>query len=314
MADLAALIERLPERHRNALEWFDRNAGTIQSWPAPLDDGTLLATKAKGIYKPQWSKYALSIRHSVDSPYKNISIVNGPEGSWFYSYYQESQNPKDRDASFTNRGLMACWQDKVPVGVLVQVSGRPHFKYRVQGLGLVTHWDNGYFYLQDIYNVSELHPHKPLAQIELLAANTEQQNSFDPSNEQDGRERIIASIVRRRGQIKFRRSLLEAYDGKCAVTDCAITEILEAAHITPYLGDATNCVSNGILLRSDIHTLFDLGLLSVDTQNMSILIAQKLKNHSEYNQFEGAKIRLPHHANLMPSVAALDQQRIWAGL
>ncbi|WP_169719739.1 HNH endonuclease, partial [Novosphingobium acidiphilum] len=56
---------------------------------------------------------------------------------------------------------------------------------------------------------------------------------------------------------------MKAYDGKCAVTSCAIEPLLEAAHIHPYLGPKTNHVTNGMLLRADIHTLFDLGLLAI---------------------------------------------------
>ena len=55
----------LPARHRSALSWFEEHAGTVQRWPAPLSDETLLASKAKGIYKPRWSEYALSVRQSL---------------------------------------------------------------------------------------------------------------------------------------------------------------------------------------------------------------------------------------------------------
>src|ERR1700722_13744752 len=44
----------------------------------------------------------------------------------------------------------------------------------------------------------------------------------------------------------------------------AIPWVLEAAHITPYMGASTNSLLNGLLLRADIHTLFNLGLISID--------------------------------------------------
>ncbi|MSP78594.1 MAG: hypothetical protein EXR67_03450 [Dehalococcoidia bacterium] len=56
----------LPKNHQNALQWFVVNSGLTKPWPAPLPDGTLLTTKAKGIYKPHWSKYALSVCTAPD--------------------------------------------------------------------------------------------------------------------------------------------------------------------------------------------------------------------------------------------------------
>lgn len=53
--------------------------------------------------------------------------------------------------------------------------------------------------------------------------------------------------------------LLKAYGGKCAITGCDVLEALEAAHIYPLQGVATNDASSGLLRRSDLHTLFDLG-------------------------------------------------------
>lgn len=81
--------------------------------------------------------------------------------------------------------------------------------------------------------------------------------------ERDLRARVEATIVMRRGQPRFRRMLFDAYQGRCAITGTAIEGLLEAAHISPYRGDHTDRVDNGLLLRADIHTLFDLHLLTV---------------------------------------------------
>ena len=61
-------------RHTAALTWFQENAGTTQGWPGSIsyrsDDGAsdplLLANQPKGIYKPKWSQYALSVRQSLE--------------------------------------------------------------------------------------------------------------------------------------------------------------------------------------------------------------------------------------------------------
>lgn len=96
------------------------------------------------------------------------------------------------------------------------------------------------------------------------------QGVFNPGDISDARERTLASIVRRRGQPRFRKQLLKAYQGRCAVTGCTLEPILEAAHIHPYLGDETNVVSNGLLLRTDVHTLFDLGLLWIEPHSLRV--------------------------------------------
>jgi predicted restriction endonuclease len=68
-------------------------------------------------------------------------------------------------------------------------------------------------------------------------------------------------IVECQGQPAFWDALLQAYERQCAITGCTVLQILEAAHIMPYMGKPTNRVDNGLLLRSDLHTLFDLGLI-----------------------------------------------------
>lgn len=102
MARLDEILARLPLRHRAALRWFAENAGTDQSWPkaiyGPEGEGeTLLASKAKGIYKPSWSPYALSVRQSLGGPYPDRDPIVRPDGTWLYSYFQENEDPSARD-------------------------------------------------------------------------------------------------------------------------------------------------------------------------------------------------------------------------
>lgn len=130
--------------------------------------------------------------------------------------------------------------------------------------------------------------------------------SFDPNNLVDGRKKVLAEITRRRGQPKFRKALLEAYSGSCAVTGCDVETVLEAAHIVSYAGDETNHVTNGLLLRADIHTLFDLGELKID-RNGVIHIGDKLGN-TPYSEFHGKKIRRPDDLSKGPNREALTMK------
>ena len=123
---------------------------------------------------------------------------------------------------------------------------------------------------------------------------------------EDARKKINTSICRRQGQRKFREKVLNAYGRKCAITNCSISATLEAAHIIPYKGSATNHIKNGILLRADIHTLFDLDLLKID-ENYSIHIDKSIDD-KEYMKLDGKSIRLPINTDYVPSKEALTQR------
>jgi len=129
------------------------------------------------------------------------------------------------------------------------------------------------------------------------------QGMFDPT--EDARKRTISTIVQREGQPQFRSALIEAYSGRCAITDCSIPELLEAAHIVPYRGIHTNLIQNGLLLRSDLHKLFDLHLLYIDPLKLTIHLSPHLQR-SEYFKLEGKKLNLPQDVTLHPFRDALE--------
>lgn len=315
MEQLSDLLSRLPDRHRLALEWFVSNAEKETPWPRPLKDGTKLASKAKGIYKPQWSQYSLSIRQSLNSRYPDREPTIRPDGTWSYFYFQENINPDERDSEYTNRGLFSCWRDAVPVGVMRQVSNEPRATYKILGLALVAGWAGGYFILEGFASDGRSRGRGNASDLSqfLAAAEANERPAFGLQTIADARERILAAIVRRRGQPQFRQMLLAAYVGRCAITGCDATEALEAAHIIPYFGPDSDHPANGLLLRADIHTLFDIGLIAIDTATMSVLLSPGLAG-TAYHTLAGAKLRLPKEESLTPSKEALDQHRVWSGL
>lgn len=136
---------------------------------------------------------------------------------------------------------------------------------------------------------------------------------FDPSGIEDARKRIVHAIVQRQGQIAFRSRLLIAYEYACCVTDADALPALEAAHIYPYHGKRTNHVTNGILLRADLHTLFDQGLLCIDGTTLTVLVAPAVMN-TVYRSISGRTIRLPRKFADHPSRTALDWHRREHGL
>ena len=138
----------------------------------------------------------------------------------------------------------------------------------------------------------------------------EHQGYFAPPNDfNDEREKRNAEIAQRRGQPQFRKKLLSAYEERCAISGCDATAALEAAHISPYLGEIWNHVTNGLLLRSDLHTLFDLDLIAIDPTSFRISIADELQG-SYYSKFAGKSLRLPTDNTAKPNAEVL--KRRWA--
>ncbi|MET8267185.1 HNH endonuclease [Micromonospora arida] len=121
----------------------------------------------------------------------------------------------------------------------------------------------------------------------------------EPSPGEDTRLRTLRTIVQRQGQHAFRQGLLGAYGGRCAVTDERAVEVLEAAHIDGYRGTHSNLLTNGLLLRADLHTLFDLHLIGIN-QEGSLVVSERLAG-SSYAKLHGKRLSRPSRAQDHPS-------------
>lgn len=97
-------------------------------------------------------------------------------------------------------------------------------------------------------------------------------------------EKVIREIKTRRGQPAFRNALLAVFDKTCCLTGCKVEAILEAAHIIAHSEETNYSVHNGLLLRADIHTLFDLDLVAIDHFGR-VHIHSKLRG-TEYEVFD----------------------------
>lgn len=124
--------------------------------------------------------------------------------------------------------------------------------------------------------------------------------SYSPL-EGDRRLLVERQIRERRGQQHFRDALRKRYGNRCLVTGCEILAVLEAAHIRPYRGANDNHPENGLLLRSDIHTLFDLDLLGIEPEQLRVVLHPEVVK--EYGRF--ADVRLCCVSDRRPSLEAL---------
>lgn len=316
MTELEGALAKTTGKHRVALDWFSENKGKTITWSDIQEfsaDHSRLVNQAKGIYKPKYTDYALSLRTIQNGPYPDKDVEYRPDGSWALHYFQENQNPDQRDREATNRGLMRCMEDQVPVGTLVKRKPKPGVAYEVLGLGLVTKWENGFFTIEGFSDAGEVHDTEQPDAARLRATNGTSSETFDAENDLDLREKTLAQVARRRGQAAFRAALLEAYGGKCCVTGCTLKDALEAAHIAPYRGDHSHHVQNGLLLRSDIHTLFDLGLLVI-TEDYHVKLSKAALEDDSYANLESTQLLLPGDQAHYPSLDALGRHRKWAGV
>jgi hypothetical protein len=277
-----------------------------------LSEGrTFLATQAKGIYKPEWSRFALCVRQTLGGPYADREPVRRSDGTWVYEYFQENPDPRQRDAEFTNVALMECLRSHVPVAVLRQTKAKPGVRYLVLGLAIVSAWDAGYFFLEGFGDNGIAHDRGPLSELDVVA-NDSATAEVDVPSAIDARKKVLAQVVQRRGQTKFRGELLSAYYGRCCISGCDVTDALEAAHISPYNGPQTNHVTNGLLLRADLHTLFDLGLLTISGA-MRVVLAPRLRD-TAYGEFHGRTLTLPTTAAMRPNTVLLAEHREFSGI
>ncbi len=125
--------------------------------------------------------------------------------------------------------------------------------------------------------------------------------------EEDERKRVLREVIQRRGQPEFRSLLLTAYDQKCAMTGCDAIDALEAAHIIPVGDFGSDDVSNGLLLRADIYTLFDLQLLGIDPESRRITLHNKLLLTS-YGELHACELAVPKKRELLPNSEALKHR------
>ena len=113
----------------------------------------------------------------------------------------------------------------------------------------------------------------------------------------------------RLGQKAFKLKLLDAYEGQCAITRRSIRPALEAAHIHPVAKGGLHRLDNGLLLRADVHKLFDLGYLSVSPRlrvQVSPRLHKEFPDTEEYRALDGQEVTIPAKKVDRPSPSALD--------
>lgn len=112
----------------------------------------------------------------------------------------------------------------------------------------------------------------------------------------------------RLGQGAFRVMVTDTYDRRCAVTRERTLPALDAAHIKPFSTGGQHAISNGLLLRKDIRSLFDAGYVTVRPSldfAVSPRIREEFENGHEYYDYDGSKILVPQQLEHRPDPDAL---------
>ncbi|HEX5102814.1 MAG TPA: HNH endonuclease [Pirellulaceae bacterium] len=159
---------------------------------------------------------------------------------------------------------------------------------------------------------ADLHAHLPWnstdgkygPDLHRLARRLQDEGYFIAESVDEEHNRVLREVAERRGQDKFRNALIAAYDGHCAITGCDAVPALEAAHITPFGGAGSDDVRNGLLLRADIHTLFDLNLLGIEPESLAITLAERLLG-TFYADLSDRKLLTPVDSSAEPNFEAL---------
>ena len=238
-----------------------------------------------------WADKTTMPRERWDYVYNEIRLRQPGEGGLYVSGYDDIERPSVNLLTISELVRLSA---PFPTTELIKVSdGRPY------GSGRTTSGGWSPVYLHETHRYRNLSLNIPTAEQEAVDS-----GAFDIESLEDERKRRATSIVQRRGQPDFRRKLIDAYGGRCAITGFDALDALEACHIIGYKGPETNHIQNGLLLRADIHTLFDLKLVGIEPDTGTILIGERLRG-TEYAELEGKQALLPKDPGLRPSTDAL---------
>lgn len=312
-----------PPEYALAYTWFVEHTGEIG--PRPFgehhpDGMPIRLASQRGIHKPGGFCYTLSINSSNREKYAGDSLHYLDDGTWVMQYCAHKQNEGSKAAASPeyNASLRRCLQKGLPVGVFVKEKNGS----RNLGLAFIERYNSvaDMFWLHGpVTFESDFSPLTPEAKRELEDKLGEPMlETYDMDKlrelqasgkleEIDERERVTAMTVKRKQQSRFRRMLFDAYNGTCAISGYAVGPVLQAAHITPYFGRKSQLVTNGLLLRADLHLLFDNDLLAVEPGDMRVAVSRSLES-TGYGAFDGTKLRLPTDRGSWPSEARLAAQ------
>lgn len=121
---------------------------------------------------------------------------------------------------------------------------------------------------------------------------------------------VLTGTKRRIGQGAFRTLVADAYRRRCAITGERTVPVLQAAHIQAFSSEGPNAVNNGLLLRSDLHALFDAGYITIE-DDLRVVVSGRLHddfgNGKDYYPYHGRHLAVvPEQIALRPAKEYLE--------
>jgi putative restriction endonuclease len=144
----------------------------------------------------------------------------------------------------------------------------------------------------------------------LWEATQHRRSTSAPALREDGPRYGEPILIKPRlGQGAFRLLVTDTYERRCAITRERTLPALDAAHIRPYGEGGEHKASNGLLLRRDIHSLFDTGYVTVTPElrfEVSRRIKEEFENGRDYYALHGREVWVPENPTLRPDLTALQ--------
>ncbi|MCZ6835453.1 MAG: HNH endonuclease signature motif containing protein [Planctomycetota bacterium] len=137
-------------------------------------------------------------------------------------------------------------------------------------------------------------------------------DSFDDDLSAMPLEFASHAIRARRGEKRLRNQLRQSYGNRCGISGPCPCDLLEIAYIVPYPQGNVHSMANAILLRSDLHTLWDLNLLGIDPEDLKVRVSEQLKG-SGYEKLDGRTIVAPKDGTVVSSSSLRERWKLFKG-
>ncbi len=108
-------------------------------------------------------------------------------------------------------------------------------------------------------------------------------NATETPEEAEGRVKLHTTLARL-DQGKFSEKIRNQYNHACVITGCNVRAALQAAHIKPFSEDRDDAPENGLLLRADLHLLFDRGLMAIHPKTGKVHFKNTGEHYNKYAQ------------------------------
>lgn len=312
-----------PPEFQLAWAWFQEHEGEqCRHLPKGPDNPAGMPfplSAERGIHSPspKWlslpyapgARYALSIHSNGIRRYDDQPVVHRPDGTWTFDYKAHKTSEGKVQSWSLNDPLMNCLRDGIPVGVLIKDPKTG--LYDIMGLAFVEQYnpvlDTFTFHGPVNVRTESSRIFSLVRELELDTTGTRELEELRrmAAHDSDERARSYISQVRREGQERFRRNVSKAYTNRCAITGVTIPYVLQAAHIDPYRSKKSQVTPNGILLRADIHILYDSNLLGIRPDDHKIELAESALMEP-YAQYHDTILSIPKNAADQPDDELLD--------